>query len=208
MKTCSNKNCNQLNPQSETNFLSDRRNQSGLQSQCKYCKAAQQKNRRDNLRKAFNEGFVEAKRTEKNCINPRCTQSNPQPMINFYRDYGMSDGHRNTCKYCKNATTGKWRELNREHYIAKMRSYNHKNYQKMRFQKYKLTPADFSKMLYEQKGVCAICGGPPRGKWGLFVDHDHKTGRVRGLLCHGCNRAIAILDNPKTRDKAIEYTKK
>jgi Recombination endonuclease VII len=44
-------------------------------------------------------------------------------------------------------------------------------------------------MLAEQGGGCAICGAEPKTKR-LHVDHDHKTGAVRGLLCFRCNRLI------------------
>ena len=45
------------------------------------------------------------------------------------------------------------------------------------------------RLLAEQGGVCAICGNPPKTR-GLSIDHDHKTGAVRGLLCFRCNRAL------------------
>lgn len=44
-------------------------------------------------------------------------------------------------------------------------------------------------MLAEQAGGCAICGAEPKTRR-LHVDHDHKTGAVRGLLCYRCNRAL------------------
>lgn len=57
---------------------------------------------------------------------------------------------------------------------------------------YRLTEAEYEVILSFQGGVCAGCGEPPR-KTRLAVDHDHKTGRIRGLLCWLCNRAIGIL---------------
>ena len=48
---------------------------------------------------------------------------------------------------------------------------------------------EYEWMLAEQGGVCAICGSPPKSRR-LHVDHDHKTGAVRGLLCFRCNRAL------------------
>lgn len=60
-------------------------------------------------------------------------------------------------------------------------------------------------MLEEQGGVCAICG-TGNGQKMLHVDHDHGTGRVRGLLCHQCNRVLGLAhDNPELMRKAIEY---
>jgi hypothetical protein len=45
---------------------------------------------------------------------------------------------------------------------------------------------DFERMLAEQNGLCAICCEAPA----VHVDHDHETGRVRGLLCFNCNGAL------------------
>ena len=52
-----------------------------------------------------------------------------------------------------------------------------------------VTDEDYARLLAAQGGGCAICGNPPKTRR-LHVDHDHKTGRVRGLLCHRCNRAL------------------
>lgn len=54
-----------------------------------------------------------------------------------------------------------------------------------------VTEAQYAALLEGQSGVCAICGNPPKeGGRALHVDHDHRTGEVRGLLCHYCNRFI------------------
>lgn len=66
---------------------------------------------------------------------------------------------------------------------------------------YRLTEEEYAAVLAFQGGVCAGCGRPPNGI-NLAVDHDHKTGRIRGLLCWLCNRAIGIV-----RDKAQTLTR-
>ena len=57
--------------------------------------------------------------------------------------------------------------------------------------RYGITLEDFNQMLLEQEGLCAIC----RTQSKLNVDHDHETGRVRGLLCKRCNLAMHLIDN-------------
>lgn len=61
--------------------------------------------------------------------------------------------------------------------------------------------------LYEkQQGKCKICGVEPKTTRGLHIDHCHKTGAVRGLLCGGCNTGIGSLkEDPNIFLKAIEY---
>lgn len=56
--------------------------------------------------------------------------------------------------------------------------------------KYGITADDYDAMLKRQGDVCAICKKHPQGKQDLHLDHDHNTGRVRGILCRGCNTAL------------------
>jgi hypothetical protein len=67
---------------------------------------------------------------------------------------------------------------------------------------YGLTPVEHADLVARQKGLCAICNEPKD----LCIDHDHKTGQVRGLLCTNCNLGIGNLkDDPEILRKAIAY---
>ena len=68
--------------------------------------------------------------------------------------------------------------------------------------KYGLTLEEFDELLASQGGGCAICGKPDADN----VDHDHATGRVRGILCWNCNIAIGQLEDDSDRARAVaEY---
>lgn len=63
-----------------------------------------------------------------------------------------------------------------------------------------LTPEEIQQLLNNQGGVCAICGDPPTD-----LDHCHKTGKVRFLLCKHCNRGLgAFKDKPELMRKAAQ----
>jgi 5-methylcytosine-specific restriction endonuclease McrA len=64
--------------------------------------------------------------------------------------------------------------------------------------KYGLKPGEYEAMLQAQDGKCAICGNKPV-TIRLAVDHDHVTGRVRGLLCRRCNRALGLWEGDPTK---------
>ena len=68
-----------------------------------------------------------------------------------------------------------------------------------------ITPDDYEGMLQAQGGVCAICGKEPNGRR-LAVDHCHKTGRVRGLLCFRCNFGLSWFQEEQERlQSAADY---
>jgi len=85
------------------------------------------------------------------------------------------------------------------------------NRRSMLYRRWKLTLDEYDQILKLQNGVCAICHHPSttHNNRALSVDHDHKTGKVRGLLCHGCNTGIGNLkDNPDFCRRAVHYLTK
>jgi hypothetical protein len=71
--------------------------------------------------------------------------------------------------------------------------------------RYGITAAQYDTMLAAQNGVCFICKQPPK-RQPLYVDHNHKTGEVRKLLCAGCNSAVGHIDKDDNfMWKAIMY---
>ena len=78
--------------------------------------------------------------------------------------------------------------------------------------RYGLTDEEVDFLIAEQGGKCAICGEPPsdantRAHWGgkLCVNHDHDTGKVRGLLCNDCNLAVGYGKTPEALRAAADY---
>lgn len=77
--------------------------------------------------------------------------------------------------------------------------------------KYGITFAEVKELLEKQNYQCAVCHTNgfkmhPNSWSSLNVDHDHETGKVRGMLCHNCNRALGLLqDNIKHLQSAIKY---
>ncbi len=71
---------------------------------------------------------------------------------------------------------------------------------------YGITPDQYDALLELQRGRCAICERPSPDGRRLHIDHDHKTKRVRGLLCHDCNRGLGIFkDSPSLLRMALVY---
>jgi hypothetical protein len=72
---------------------------------------------------------------------------------------------------------------------------------------YGITLEDYKNILNKQNGKCAICGEPSINKR-FSVDHNHTTGKVRGLLCNNCNTGIGLLkENLEIIQRALLYLK-
>lgn len=88
----------------------------------------------------------------------------------------------------------------------KLRRYKtkHEYYRAQCLRSHGLTLEDYNRESEKQKHVCAICG--KKNKRYLCVDHDHKTGKFRGLLCDRCNQGLgSFQDNPNLLKSAIQY---
>lgn len=118
----------------------------------------------------------------KNCT--KCKEE--KPLDSFHKNHKNTDGYHYHCKHCRKEESLKI---------------------------YGLSLKEYDLLLEQQEGKCAICGtDDPKGqsKAGRFyVDHNHTTGEVRGLLCNDCNTGIGLLkDNPEVLLKAALYLTK
>ena len=108
---------------------------------------------------------------------------------------------------------------NRENIIAKVSKYNQgrkkylKKYNKeyavkYNLKRYGLTPKDYILLLEKQKFKCKICKrkhSEENSNTKLVVDHDHDSGKIRGLLCRQCNCGLGLLNTKRILTKAIKY---
>lgn len=75
-----------------------------------------------------------------------------------------------------------------------------------RIRGYQTSIAGYLRMLKEQNNRCAICSHHPKRAADLVIDHNHKTGEVRGLLCSKCNTALGMFrDSPLVLEAALDY---
>lgn len=130
----------------------------------------------------------------------------------FYNDFRMKDGKRNECGECSRKVQFKYYNDNKD----KFARYAKKAYTKRDsyavylyhiWRKYGLTRERYESLVAEQKNLCKVCSRLPGGKRPLVVDHCHATGKVRGLLCYGCNRSLHVLDTPILLEAALRYIK-
>ena len=117
----------------------------------------------------------------------------------------------NRAYYVKNrerviASTKKWHAANPERRKAILDNWKARNRQRLREEwvqwKYGMSPEAYQVLWDQQNGKCAIC---LRGEIELCVDHNHITGRVRGLLCQKCNLGVAPFDDVAVLYRAIAY---
>lgn len=139
----------------------------------------------------------------KSCCNKNCLETNPQSVNNFNKQKSRKDGLRAICKTCRKEYEKKLM-LKFPHYFSRA---SHKT---MLARKYDLSIDDYEKMLKEQDYKCAICNciqADTKHRFG--VDHDHKTGKIRSLLCYNCNYALGnIRDNYETAARLAQYLAK
>ena len=141
-----------------------------------------------------------------------CTKcGNLKPLGEFYNDMRSKDKKKYHCKTCDDKINKKWIEDNRKIYNIRRLEYRNKNREKIilsnrnsQLMKYNIDNDKYDYLLKSQNGVCKICQKTDNRR--LSIDHDHKTGEVRGLLCRKCNSALGLLDdNPQVINNALVY---
>lgn len=139
------------------------------------------------------------------------------PVSFFHKD--KRDGYSSWCKDCRNKHHREYHKNNKNNLeYKKRRSQQQKAYRARTPRSYEqrkkewlkslygMTVEDYNNLLNSQNEVCAICSQPCKTKKGLAVDHNHITGKVRGLLCANCNGAIGMLqEDPDIIEKAKQY---
>jgi len=136
----------------------------------------------------------------------QCGNKVPATTEFFHKDSSKSCGLAPSCKTCKVAKTIAWARRNPERARETNRRNRAKHGHTYELRKlYGIDSEIYHAMLNTQGGVCAICSAPPTKKR-LAVDHDHKTGKNRGLLCAMCNHALERMESiPDWHEKAIAY---
>lgn len=148
-----------------------------------------------------------------------CNQD--KELSEFGKDKYSKDGYTDYCKECRNAQARhrakmkpavygrdnwKFKEYRKAYYNKPENKRKYKS--QMLKQTYGITIEEYEALLEKQNNVCAICKQPEltvRNK-NLAVDHCHKSGKIRGLLCSHCNRAIGLMkDDYKILREAANY---
>lgn len=117
----------------------------------------------------------------------------------FWKNKSTKDGLQAHCKPCwYKQTKSKLEGPERDRYL-RMRRNNHLQ------KKYGITADQYDEMLKAQGSTCAICH-KDKDRISFSVDHDHDTGRIRGILCENCNRGIGMFKHDvQLLELAINY---
>lgn len=137
-----------------------------------------------------------------------------KPVTEFHKDKNRLKGRSDKCKTCTSIYTKENYRANRDRIKAKSQYYRRKNLQTVKEKErkyhlrknYQLTDCEYTTMLAAQDEKCLICGRHKSNfKYKLSVDHNHQTGKVRGLLCTRCNFKIAVLEDKTFVVEAKKY---
>lgn len=126
---------------------------------------------------------------------PKCQQW--LPMSDFNKGVRTKHGSATYCRPCHNQWAKEWNKSE----VGKQSRHR----SRIRYE-YDLNAQTFDLLRQNQQGVCAICKQSPDNGKELCVDHCHVTGKVRGLLCDKCNRALGYLkEDPQLIRRAADY---
>ena len=133
----------------------------------------------------------------------KCTKCGiEKPLSEFQKRNDRPAGYHSNCKECKRKARIFWGLKNKKH----LQEYNKKSKLKI---KWGLTPEQFLDMQIKQKNVCEICKNSFKNSKDTHIDHCHKTGNIRGILCAHCNHGLGkFKDSIDILKSALKYLQK
>ena len=163
---------------------------------------------------------------EKRCAG--CSKIYPATPEYFYREKRATDGLKSRCKRCRSKDQKQYSKTKNGKAVFKRASIKYACSEKGKevIKRYRQSPAaknsqlkyrygntleDYNMLFNQQNGCCAICGKHQTElKRRLDVDHDHGTGKIRGLLCNRCNKNLGRFENgrkfnPLLTQQFMEY---
>ena len=136
--------------------------------------------------------------------NKKCTRCGEVKELSlFSKNSKNRGGLMAQCKSCKAAYDRARRERLKGVLAIKAKERHLKRY---KMWKYGITNEQWDDLFDKQERCCAICKtrDPNKGQW--CTDHDHDSGKVRGILCHHCNRALGLFgDSASNLSTALDY---
>jgi hypothetical protein len=157
------------------------------------------------LKRTAEQIALDIKNQQKQC----CVCKTVKPFSEFYNYKNKNDNKSYRCKPCDDDARKKWKKNNPEKAHLSQRERNLKH-------RFGVDLDWYQTQLKKQNYCCAICKVKEnnvikgnRADISFAVDHCHKTGKIRGLLCNQCNRALGLFkDSSELITKAIEYLKR
>ena len=134
-----------------------------------------------------------------------CTVCKEEKPFTEFRSRGGRQKHllKSRCNKCLYEEHKRWTEENPE-VVREYRAKDKWTLQK-RCARHGITPEEFWSIYEEQDGACPVCDKTIKAE-DSAIDHNHKTGEVRGILCKSCNRALGLLgDSPDTMFRGLKY---
>lgn len=124
----------------------------------------------------------------------RCSRCKlTKPVVEFSRDCKRGDGFSYVCKSCKAIEKKEFAKTDRGRISLKNQTLKYT---------YGISLSDWNKMYDSQNGLCKIC----KKRQATETDHDHNTGKVRGILCKTCNVGIGFFqDDAAMLRAALDY---
>lgn len=207
----------------ETGFYKSKKRKDGLECWCKVCCSEKGKNYHSKNREKDNERTKEwyTNNKEKHLTtNKTWSNNNPDKVraaSKKWRDLNPDKVKELAGQWRKanpervKANKRKWHAANSEGINQKRNRWNAEHPERVKDNAlkyhYVITLEKYNEMFEKQGGMCGICGRHQSElKTSLHVDHDHQTGKIRGLLCTNCNTALGLLkENQDTLFSAQVY---